>query len=114
MNDDNGDIPTTDADVGLWSRIRAENTIGDAVTGAVICRRPFGVFIDFGYGASAPALLLVSEMANPRSHRLDFDDYPRIGDSVSARIVHVDWDRRKIALTQNQTFDSVTATWRKT
>ena len=46
-----------DEDEDLWRRIRAELAIGQSVTATVICRRPFGVFLDIGYGTAAPGLL---------------------------------------------------------
>ena len=105
LPDPNGTIPTMGDDPTLWSHIKTELRIGDAVSGSVICRRPFGVFVDIGYGSTAPALLLVPEFADARLRRLEFDDYPQIGQKINARVIHVDWDRHRIALTQNQTYD---------
>ena len=105
IDDPNGAIPQTTDDPGLWAGIRAEVFVGLAVTGTVICRRPFGVFLDIGYGCDAPALLLVPEFAQARSQRIEFDDFPKLGELVNARVFRVDWDHHKIALTQNPNFD---------
>jgi ribosomal protein S1 len=101
-NDADGTIPNTGDDPVLWKRIRDELSIGSKVVGRVICRRPFGVFIDIGYGAGAFALLLVPDFKDARIRRIAFDDFPRIGDSVTAFVINIDWENRKIALSQNQ------------
>jgi ribosomal protein S1 len=111
VDDQNGTIPQAADDPGLWARIRAEVDVGLAVTGTVICRRPFGVFLDIGYGSHAPALLLIPEFAQARSQRIEFDDFPNLGAVVNAQVLYIDWDRQKIALTQNPTFDPDNRTW---
>ena len=82
------------------------------MTGTVICRRPFGVFLDIGYGVGAPALLLVPEFARVRSRRIEFDDFPHVGATVNARVLNVDWEGHRIALTQNPAFDPGNPNWR--
>ena len=72
----------------------------------MICRRQFGVFVDIGYGEGAPGLLLVPEFAEARDRRIDFDEYPKVGDSVEASVIHIDWDRQKITLTQRRSFEA--------
>lgn len=101
-NDADGTIPTTCNDPVLWKRIRDELSIGNNVTGKVICRRPFGVFLDIGYGTGAFALLLVPDFKDVRIRRVTFDDFPQVGDSVNAWVIHIDFENRKIALTQHQ------------
>lgn len=108
-----GTIPQADDDVDLWRRVHAELDIGAAVTGAVICRRPFGVFLDIGYGASAAALLLVPEFADARKRRITFEEYPQVGESLTATVLHISWDQHKIALTQNQSFNPESRTWNR-
>ena len=111
IDDPNGVIPTVNEDPKLWLQLQSQLKIGDSIVGHVICRRPFGVFVDIGYGSNAPALLLVPQFADARSRRLEFEDYPQVGDTIHALVVHIDWDRHKIALTQNQSFDPETSTW---
>jgi ribosomal protein S1 len=101
-NDADDTIPTTCNDPVLWKRIRDELSIGNNVMGTVICRRPFGVFLDIGYGVGAPALLLVPEFKDARIRQITFDDFPLVGDSVTAWVINIDFDNCKIALTQNQ------------
>ncbi|MFG0265771.1 MAG: S1 RNA-binding domain-containing protein [Rhodopirellula sp. JB055] len=84
---------------------------GDTVTGVVICRKPFGLFLDIGFGSNAAALLLVPEFTDAHVHSYDFDEYPLVGDSVTARIRYIAWDDHKIALTQNQTYDVDSQSW---
>ncbi len=99
-NDADGTIPTNCNDPVLWKRIREELTIGSNVMGTVICRRPFGVFLDIGYGTGAFALLLVPDFKDARIRRITFDDFPLVGDSVTAWVINIDFENRKIALTQ--------------
>ena len=101
-NDADGTIPTTCNDPVLWKLIRDELAIGNNVMGTVICRRPFGVFLDIGYGAGAFALLLVPDFKDARIRRITFDDFPLVGDSVTAWVINIDFENRKIALSQNQ------------
>ena len=81
------------------------------MTGTVICRKPFGVFLDIGFGSDAAALLLIPEFTDAHLRSYEFDDYPLVGDSVTALIRHIAWDDHKIALTQNQTYDAESQTW---
>lgn len=81
------------------------------MTGTVICRRAFGVFLDIGFGSDAPALLLVPEFVDAHFYSYDFDEYPLVGDSVTVLIRHIAWDDHKIALTQNQTYDADSRCW---
>ena len=111
IDDQNGTIPKASDDPVLWTRIRAEIDVGLAVTGTVICRRPFGVFLDIGYGSHAPGLLLVPEFVEAQSQRIEFDDLPNLGAMVNARILHVVWEHHKIALTQNPSFEPDNRTW---
>lgn len=100
-NNADGEIPTTCNDPVLWNRIREELSIGNQVMGTVICRRLFGVFLDIGYGTGAFALLLVPDFKDARLRRITFDDFPLVGDSVFAWVINIDFENRKIALTQN-------------
>ena len=108
---DENAIPTTDDDPELWGRIRRETHIGDFVTGTVICRRQFGVFVDIGYGPGAAALLLVPEFTDAHLRPIAYDEYPHVGDSVSAQVLFINPEDCKISLTQNQLFDSQTGTF---
>jgi predicted RNA-binding protein with RPS1 domain len=88
----------TDRILAIWPSIRQHVSIGQMVSGEVIARAPFGIWIDIGIGH--PALLLVPEMKGARERSISFDEYPSIGTTVEARIVALS-DRGEIALTQH-------------
>lgn len=81
-----------------WAVVRSEVGVGESVRGRVIARRPFGVFVDIGVGF--PALLEVLQFGDARKRRYRFEDYPAVGDTITARVVAFrDWNRQ-VALTQ--------------
>ena len=88
----------TDAVLARWPAIRAELAIGQAVRGEVVCRAPFGVWVDIGVGQ--PALLRVPEMAGARERPIRFEDYPALGAVVEAWVMWLD-DRAEIVLCQH-------------
>jgi ribosomal protein S1 len=88
----------TDSARNRWPDSRARLSIGQLVTGKVIARAPFGVWVDIAAGH--PALLLVPEMAWARERRITFEDYAALGTVVEARIVALG-DRGEIALSQH-------------
>ena len=59
--------------------------VGDIVSGEVISRAPFGVWVDIHCGF--PALLLVPNMLNAQSSPITFDDFPQLHSVVHAEIV---------------------------
>jgi ribosomal protein S1 len=68
-----------------WSEVLGELSVGQAITGKVVARAQFGVWLDIG--VSFPALLLVPNMKDAKSRRISFDEYPVLGSQVSGRIV---------------------------
>ena len=74
-------------------------------------RQHFGVFVDIGFGTGACGLLLVPEFPDAHTVRYDFDDYPRVGDRVTALVLHMDTERHAISLTQRQSYDRETQMW---
>lgn len=80
-----------------WSAVQAQVTVGESVRGAVIARRPFGVFVDIGVGF--PALLEVTQFGEARERRYRFEDYPAIGEMITARVVAFNDQNRQIGLT---------------
>lgn len=74
----------TDALIERWPTIRETLSIGQSVSGEVIARAPFGVWLDINVGQ--PALLLVVNMKDAGVRRIAFDDYPQKGEVVAARI----------------------------
>lgn len=82
-----------------WKQVRERVGVGDRVTGRVISRHPFGVFVDIGLPLAA--LLLVVEMRDARKRRMGLEDYPQVGQSLDAWILALHDDRNEISLTQN-------------
>ena len=60
-------------------------SIGSVVTGVVVARAHFGVWLDVN--CQIPALLLVVEFKDAGGRRHEFDDYPAIGDIETATVV---------------------------
>ena len=87
----------TDAATERWPAIRQSLTVGQSVTGKVISRAPFGVWLDIG--VNQPALLLVVNMDVAKHRRITFDDYPQKGSELTAR-VNALGDGGEIGLTQ--------------
>lgn len=91
-----------------WERAKAALRPGDRISGVVIARYIFGVFIDLGVGF--PALLEVIQFdPPPRRRPVDIEDYPAIGSSVAARVVAFNDRNRQIGLTQRAPIPTSTA-----
>jgi predicted RNA-binding protein with RPS1 domain len=90
------DWQTSDA-LARWTENKARLKVGQQVSGTVIARAPFGVWLDIDAGH--PALLLVTEMATLPSQPIPFADYPAIGAPVMATIVALG-DKAEIGLSQ--------------
>jgi len=86
------------AKAGEWAAARAGLGVGESVRGRVIARRPFGVFVDIGVGF--PALLEVIQFEGARRRRYDLEDYPAVGDTITARVVAINDRNRQVGLTQ--------------
>jgi hypothetical protein len=87
----------TDAAVARWVKTRALLDVGQKVTGNVIARAPFGVWLDIG--VNQPALLLVVNMVGANTRPISFDDYPQKATELSACIGALG-DKGQIGLTQ--------------
>ncbi len=83
---------------GEWAAARSRIGVGESVRGRVIARRPFGVFVDIGVGF--PALLEVIQFEDARQRRYNDEDYPAVGDTITARVVAFNDRNRQVALTQ--------------
>ncbi|WP_165073608.1 S1 RNA-binding domain-containing protein [Paludisphaera rhizosphaerae] len=83
---------------GEWAAVQAQLAVGESVRGPVIARRPFGVFVDIGVGF--PALLEVIQFLDARQRRYSLDDYPAIGETITARVVAFNDQNRQVCLTQ--------------
>ncbi len=87
----------SDAVAERWPTIKDSLSVGQTVTGKVISRAPFGVWLDISVGQ--PALLLVVNMEVENNRRIAFKDYPYKGASLTVRINALG-DRGEIGLTQ--------------
>jgi ribosomal protein S1 len=83
---------------GTWQDARARLRAGESVSGEVIASYAFGVFVDIGAGF--PALLEVLQFEHAGRRRFAPEDYPAVGDAVTARVVAFSDRNRQIALTQ--------------
>ena len=72
-----------------WEQIENEVGIGELVTGKVINEAPFGLFIELKPGVEA--LLHNSEMAEGM-------EKPKVGSMITAKLIKIDTDQRKIGL----------------
>jgi len=83
-------------DPAAWEAVKARFPVGSTVTGTVYDLAPFGVFIDLG--DDVVGLLLVPEMAG--EGRKQMADYPQIGQSVTAKVIHHRDAECQVSLTQ--------------
>jgi S1 RNA binding domain protein len=83
-------------DKPTWDEMKVRLPCGTPVKGSVIGVVRFGVFVDLGVGFDG--LLRVPEMAGPGPKTMD--DYPRVGETVGARVLHHDDGNRQIVLIQ--------------
>ncbi len=82
-----------------WQSAKAGLPPGSAVSGRVVARYIFGLFVDIG--VAFPAFLPITQFNPPPKRRpVVVDDYPTIGSSVVGRSVGFDEDRRQIGITQ--------------
>ncbi|QEL15884.1 hypothetical protein [Limnoglobus roseus] len=87
----------TDAGQTRWPEVRSRLAVGQAVRGEVVCRAPFGVWLDIGSGW--PTLLRVPEMAGARERPIRFEEYPPLGTVVEACVLWLG-ERAEIILCQ--------------
>ena len=64
--------------------MKAALVVGQPISGIVVARAPFGVWLDIG--VPFPALLLVPDMREAKQLRITFADYPKKGEEVHGRI----------------------------
>jgi ribosomal protein S1 len=82
-----------------WESLKLRVSLGSRVSGAVVARYPFGVFVDIGAGF--PALLLIVRFKEVK-HRGDslIESFPSLGSTIEARILGWADGARGIVLTQ--------------
>jgi ribosomal protein S1 len=81
-----------------WELLKTRLPAGSRVSGEVVARYIFGIFLDIGVGF--PALLEVIQFEEARRRRYNFEDYPAVGSTVTARVVSFRERVRQIDLTQ--------------
>ena len=94
----------------VWARLPATLAEGDTVTGTVLHVAPYGAYLDIGFGVDAAAILKITDFANTSSPVVA-DDYPKIGDKMTALVRLILWDEHRITLTQVQVRDPNTGHW---
>lgn len=77
-----------------WENIDELYNMGDLVTGKVTKIASFGAFIELEKGIDG--LIHISQLSNERVERVK--DVLKVGDEVSARVVKIDRDERRIGL----------------
>ena len=99
-----GDVTRPDR-LADWIRTRQEYPIGSKVSGTVVLKSPFGVWLDLGVGF--PALLLVTRF----KHQLEFQDYvdhgPVVGGQVDAVVFLLNDADRQLVLTQKPLAETI-------
>ena len=79
-----------------WDDVKQLFPVGTEVTGVVQSVHPFGVFIDLG--VSFPGLIMVPELAGESPKQIE--DYPQIGQMVSAKVLWHRDSNQQVCLTQ--------------
>lgn len=82
-----------------WKQRLGNRKIGDTLTGKVVKIVNFGAFVDIGDGIEG--LVHISEIAH--QHVEKAEEVLNVGQEVSARIVDIDADRRRVSLSIKQT-----------
>ena len=82
-----------------WQSTKAGLPAGSRISGTVVARYIFGLFVDIGVGF--PALLPITHFnPPPRRRPVVIEDYPAVGSPVTGRSVAFDEERRQIGITQ--------------
>ncbi len=82
-----------------WLDTKSSLQVGSLVSGKVVARRQFGVFVDIGL--DFPALILVVKLRNAdKTPYTSMEMYPAIGDTVEARVYAFADHNRQIGLSQ--------------
>lgn len=85
---------------GLAEKLKAELKEGDVREGVVRKLMPFGAFVDLG---GVDGLVHVSDLSHERIHRPE--QVVKEGQTVTVRVLKLDWDNNRISLGVKQTQD---------
>jgi ribosomal protein S1 len=82
-----------------WELAKARLHAGSRVSGKVVARYIFGIFLDIG--VDFPALLEIIQFNPPLKRRpVVLEDYPAVGSMIDARVVAFNDRNRQVGLTQ--------------
>jgi ribosomal protein S1 len=82
-----------------WELVKTRLHAGSRVSGKVVARYIFGIFLDIGVGF--PALLEIIQFNPPLKRRpVVLEDYPAVGSTIIARVVAFSDRNRQVGLTQ--------------
>src|SRR5690606_24653286 len=79
-----------------WKKIEMRMPVGSVVEGEVVRTADFGVFVELETGIEG--LIHISELSDERVEKTD--DVVKVGEKVKARIMSIDKDDKKIALSK--------------
>lgn len=96
--------PTAPAAPSEPARPRFSDLVtGMVMEGTVTRIEKYGAFVNLGLADRREGLIHISEMAPHRIRRVE--DVVKVGDSIRARIVSIDTERRRIGLSLNEVSD---------
>ena len=88
-----------------WSVIEENYQVGQVVTGKVVQIKEYGAFIELEPGLDG--LVHISEVAHKRVN--DIAEELTIGQTVEAKILEIDTERKRISLSIKQTVEAPVA-----
>lgn len=89
-----------------WKLLKQRISVGQALTGTVIAKAPFGAWIDLGVGF--PALLEIINIANLTPEQYQADEWCPLGSEVTAFVGHFRDDNHQLYLWQVKPYISST------
>lgn len=92
-----GDVTSADR-VSDWERAKQAFPVGSKVSGRVVLKAPFGVWLDVGAGF--PALLLITQLATFYSHDTYWKSGPQLGETMDVTVLGFNEPARALGLTQ--------------
>jgi ribosomal protein S1 len=81
-----------------WEAAKARLPVGTSVSGVVVARPGFGVFLDIGVGF--PALMLVPDIKGLTPEKYRAGDWCPIGSKVDGEVIGVVESRRQVCIAQ--------------
>ena len=84
-----------------WSVINDKYEVGQIITGKAVQLKDYGVFVELEPGLDG--LVHISEIAHKRVN--DINDEITVGQDITAKILEIDQDRKRISLSIKETID---------